>query len=102
MAGPDYVSGSTSQPFEIEKIEIKDAVVHLFDGPTINLLLETLDTAPDFVAYLKGREAALRGAGTYKFVERDLLGAALIGWDHDPLGRPSVPPLELGRARHLG
>jgi hypothetical protein len=89
-----YVSGNTSKPFEIGKIEIKDAIVHLFDGPTINLLLERLDTAPDFIAYLKGREAALRKAGTYEFVERDLLGAALIGWDHDPRGRPSVPPLD--------
>jgi hypothetical protein len=89
-----YVDGNTSKPFEIGKIEIKDAIVHLFDGPTINLLLETLDTAPDLIAYLRGREAALRTAGTYEFVERDLLGAALIGWDHDPLGRPSVPPLD--------
>lgn len=90
-----YVDGSTtSKPFEIGKIEIKDAIVHLFDGPTINLLLETLDTAPDFIAYIKGREVALRGASNYEFVERDLLGAALIGCDHDPLGRPSVPPLD--------
>jgi hypothetical protein len=56
-----YVGESTGKPFEIEKIEIKDAIVHLFDGPTINLMLDTLDTAPDFIAYLTGREAALRG-----------------------------------------
>jgi hypothetical protein len=89
-----YVGGNTNKPFEIGKIEIKDTIVHLFDGPTINLLLETLDTAPDFIAYLRGREVALRKASTYEFLERDLLGAALIGWDHDPLGRPSVPPLD--------
>jgi hypothetical protein len=89
-----YVDRNTSKPFEIGKIEINGVIVHVFDGPTINLLLETLDTAPDFIAYLTGREAALRKAGTYEFVERDLLAAALIGWDHDPLGRPSVPPLE--------
>lgn len=89
-----YVGGNTGQPFEVEKIEVNDTIVHLFDGPTIDLLLEMLDTAPDFIAYLKGREAALRAADTYEFVERDLLAAALIGWDDDPLGLPSVPPLD--------
>lgn len=89
-----YVGGEAGKPFEVGKIEIKGTIVHLFDGPTINLLLETLDTAPDFIAYLKGREAALQAAGAYEFVERDLLGAAAIGWDHDPLGKPSVPPLQ--------
>ena len=91
--GLRYVGGEASKPFEIGKIEIKGKIVHLFDGPTIDLLLETLDTAPDFIAYLAGREAALRAGDTYDFVERDLLGAAVIGWDNDPLGRPSVPPL---------
>ena len=92
--GLTHVGGRAIKPFEIGKIEIKDAIVHLFDGPTINLLLETLDTASDFIAYLAGREIALRTADTYEFAEQDLLGAALIGWDCDPYGRPSVPPLD--------
>lgn len=91
--GLTYVGEATERPFQIGRLDVKDAIVHLFDGPTINLLLETLDTAPDFIAYLKGRETALRAADKYEFVERDLLAAAVIGWDEDRHGLPSVPPL---------
>lgn len=93
--GFTYVPAASGEPFEIGPLEIKGGgIVHLFDGPTIDLLLATLDTAPDFIAYLKGREAALRGGGDYRFAERDLLAAAMIGWEDNMNGRPSVPPLE--------
>lgn len=92
--GLTCVPVADGRPFHIGKIERKGAIVHVFDGPTINLLLETLDTAPDFLAYLKGREARLREGGDYGFVEKDLLAAAMIGWDDDALGLPSLPPLD--------
>jgi hypothetical protein len=92
--GLTYVPDAQGRPFHVGKIERKGAIIHAFDGPTINLLLETLDTAPDFLAYLKGREAALREGGDYEFLEMDLLAAAMIGWDDDTRGLPSVPPLE--------
>ena len=89
-----YVSGETHEPFKICKLIVQDRIVHVFDGPTINLLLKELDTVSDFVSYLKGREAALLAADNYAFAEKDLLGAALIGCETDPLGLPSVPPLD--------
>ena len=89
-----YVPDAQRRPFHVGKIERRGAIVHIFDGPTINLLLETLDTAPDFLAYLKGREAGLREGGDYQFIERDLLAASMIRWDDDSRGLPSVPPLE--------
>jgi hypothetical protein len=91
--GLTYASDPSGKPFEIGPLEISGNVVHLFDGPTIDLLLEQIDTAPDFLAYLKGRARRLAEAEDYRFVERDLLSAALIGWDEEPPGLPSVPPL---------
>jgi len=90
--GLTYVAPATVRPFEIGPLTIGETVVHVFDGPTIDLLLRTLDTAPDFIAYLRGRAERLRAATRYRFAEPDLLAAALVGWDHDPLGRPSVSP----------
>lgn len=90
-----YVGHETDEPFTIGPIREGDHVVHLFDGPTIDLLLDNLDTAPDFIAYLKGREAALSSTDNYAFEEKDLLAAALIGWEGNPKLLPLVPPLEL-------
>jgi hypothetical protein len=91
--GLTYASAALGKPFEIGPLEISGNVVHLFDGPTIDLLLQQIDTAPDFLAYLKGRARRLTEAEEYHFAEKDLLSAALIGWDEEPPGLPSVPPL---------
>jgi hypothetical protein len=89
-----YVHSDCPSSFQIDRIQIGGVIVHVFDGPTINLLLTTLDTVSDFIAYLKGRAARMLEADKYQFMERDLLGAALIGWDPEPTGLPSLPPLE--------
>lgn len=89
-----YRLDAVDEPFVIGPLEIAGQVVHVFDGPTIDLLLEQLDTAPDFLAYLKGRARRLQEAEWYEFVEKNLLAAALIGWDDEPPGLPSVPPLD--------
>jgi hypothetical protein len=57
-------------------------------------LLEQIDTAPDFIAYLTGRAARLVEAKDYDFSECDLIGAALIGWEAKSTRPPSVPPLD--------
>lgn len=92
--GLRYVAKAQDEPFRIARLELEGQQVHVFDGPTIDLLLEQLDTAPDFIAYLTGRAARLAESEDYDFSERDLLGAALIGWDSVPMRLPSVPPLE--------
>lgn len=92
--GLRYVATAHGEPFRIGKVEVGGQQVHVFDGPTIDLLLQQLDTAPDFIAYLTGRAARLTEARDYDFNERDLLGAALIGWERGPTRLPSVPPLE--------
>lgn len=92
--GLTYNSQASPKPFEIGPLEIAGQVVHVFDGPAIDLLLEHLDTAPDFLAYLKGRARRLAQADEHCFAEEDLLAGALIGWEEEPPGLPSVPPLE--------
>lgn len=92
--GLTYTSRASGTPFEIEPLEVAAQRVHIFDGPTIDLLLAHLNTAPDFLAYLKGRARRIVEAEEYRFAERDLLAAALIGWEEEPPGMPSAPPLE--------
>lgn len=91
--GLRYVS-DPSAPLEVGPIAVGDTVVHVFDGPTIDLLLQTLDTAPDFLAYLKGRAHQLKSSDDYDFAEADLLGASMTNWDLETGILPSVPKLE--------
>ena len=67
------VGTTDDNPFEIEPIRIGSKTVHVFDGEAIDLLLEQLDTAPDFIAYLTGRAEALDTTQPYCFgrPERD-------------------------------
>jgi hypothetical protein len=74
------VSGPSSRPFEVEPIKIGDLSVHIFDGEAIDLILQQLDTAPDFLAYLEGRAQALGTSGSYGFTEQDLLAASISNW----------------------
>jgi hypothetical protein len=89
-----YVPDDNGRPFHIGPLAVAGQPVHIFDGPTIDLLLRELDTAPDFIAYLTAREARIREGGDYDFFERDLLGAAQIGWDPGSTRLPTLPPLE--------
>lgn len=94
--GLRYTEPADSRPFQIGRLSVgvDGQQVHVFDGPTIDLLLEQLDTAPDFIAYLTSRAAQLAKAETYDFSERDILGAALTGQETGPTRLPNVPPLE--------
>jgi hypothetical protein len=49
------VSEVSGVPFEVKPIQIGELPVHVLDGQSIDLLLNQLDTAPDFLAYLAGR-----------------------------------------------
>lgn len=80
-------------PFEIERVEAGGRPVHVFDGEAIDLLLAELNTAPDFIAYLSGRAAALSTPDLYGFVEKDLLAASIANWSAGEGLSPHVPPL---------
>ena len=47
-------------PFLIGDLDRKKSFVHVLDDTTLGILLRTLDTAPDFVGYLKKKEELFR------------------------------------------
>lgn len=85
------VSGSTGRPFEVEPLTVGGLPVHVFDGATIDLLLQQLDTAPDFIAYLEGRARGFASAGPYRFKDEDLLAASIENWASGSGLSPEVP-----------
>lgn len=50
-----------AEPFTIGKIDPSKGFTHVFDDTTLNILLNTLDTISDFVAYLEKKEKFLSG-----------------------------------------
>jgi hypothetical protein len=50
-----------ARPFTIGKIEQSKDYIHVFDDTTLDILLTTLDTISDFVAYLEKKERFLTG-----------------------------------------
>lgn len=75
-----YDDGVAAAPFTVGPISVRGQFVHLFDGDAIDLLLDRLDTAPDFITYLTSRAAALGGGTGFRFREADLLAHSTINW----------------------
>lgn len=70
-------------PFLIGLPEPNKQFVHVFDEVSIELLMSELDTAIDFIDYLKAREALLgsHGMNVSAFGEEDLMAAYLSNMD---------------------
>lgn len=92
--GLTCVSTDTSTPFEVGPLMVNGLPIHLFDGTAIDLLLQALDTAPDFLAYLTGRASRLGSTTSYRFAEEDLLAGAILNWGAGSGLSPAVPPLD--------
>lgn len=71
-------------PFTLGIPEAQKNFVHVFDETTIELLLRELDTAADFIAYLRKRESLLSVPGRTVLAqgEEDLLAAYLRTMDY--------------------
>lgn len=89
----------TDQPFVIGLPDPGKHFVHVFDEVAIDLVLSELDTAADFLDYLRKREALLdrRGSSVVAEGEESLLAAFLQTVDdneqHDFLGLAPGEPL---------
>ena len=72
-------------PFVIGLPDPEKHFVHVFDEVSIDLLLSELDTAADFLDYLKKREALLGRRGTHvtAYGEEELMAAYLRTMDAD-------------------
>jgi hypothetical protein len=75
----DAVNNSvTNSPFAIGQIDPTKGAVHVFDDTTLEVVLQTLDTVVDFVAYLTKKEAFLsRVPSLYAAGEEELLAEYL-------------------------
>ncbi|MDN7454233.1 hypothetical protein [Burkholderia cenocepacia] len=73
----------SNAPFSVGIPEPEKAFVHVFDEVSIELLLTELDTAADFLNYLKKREALLGRRGTHVLSsgEEELLATYLRTMD---------------------
>jgi hypothetical protein len=73
------------RPFLVGLPEPEKHFVHVFDEVSIELVMSELDTAADFLDYLKEREALLGRRGTHisAFGEEDLLAAYLLTMNLD-------------------
>jgi hypothetical protein len=90
-----HVPHSGTGPFRLGKLMAAGQIVHVFDGPTIDLLLKTYNTAPDFIAYLRCRSDRLLESNNYEFSEKDLIAASQMETDAQNAVLPTLPPLEI-------
>ena len=84
LTGDDHVRTSTDGgvPFAVGKVSSKQPFVHVLDDMSLPLLLENLDTAPDFINYLT-KKARFIGSGRLALAagEEALLGQYPAPWD---------------------
>jgi len=80
-------SSKGGRPFFVGQLDPARGYVHVLDDVSLLVLLTTLDTAPDFVRYLRRKEAFVASGLAYATGEEDLLAFYLknIGPDggHD-------------------
>jgi len=72
IAGDQHLA----EPFTIGRVDVR-GYVHVFDDTTLDVLLKTLDTISDFVAYLRKKEAFLSGRLVRAAGEEELLALYL-------------------------
>lgn len=70
------------EPFHLGSVGESGAFFHIFDEVALDVIMQTLDTAPDFLGYLKKREAFFRsGPEIVAAGEEELLGLYLMNFD---------------------
>ncbi len=60
--------------FMIPDLDSHKTFVHVLDDTTLDIVLKTLDTAPDFIKYLNAKERLMRAGPFFAAGEEELLG----------------------------
>jgi hypothetical protein len=55
------VEGTEFLPFTVGRIDPQKGFVHVFDDTSLDAVMRTLDTAPDFIAYLNKKASLIEG-----------------------------------------
>jgi len=75
---------TVEQPFMVGQVDPAKGFVHIFDDTTLDIVLGTLDTVSDFVAYLRKKEAFVSSDRfLYAAGEEELLAAYLTKLNDD-------------------
>ncbi|WP_432239570.1 hypothetical protein [Herbaspirillum robiniae] len=92
--------GHEERPFTIGQPLPEKHFVHVFDEVSIELVMQELDTASDFVEYLRKREALLGSKMSDVLApgEEELLAAYLINMNEDESEHVFLPPIDVDEA----
>lgn len=89
----DSLTDATSMPFVIGDIDKTKTFVHVLNDSSLDIVLDTLDTIPDFVNYLEKKEKRFRAPQLITAAgEEDLLAFYLQ--QTNSMGEPSFSILE--------
>lgn len=76
------IGDTDKEPFTVGDLDPSRGFVHILDDTTLEILLTTLDTVGDFVAYLREKESWVRGGHLLSAAgEEELLALYLMGGD---------------------
>ncbi len=76
IVGPEHFNTSEPDylPFKVGQIDLARGYVHIFDDTSLDIVMKTLDTTPDFVSYLAKKEALVaEKKAVFATGEEDLL-----------------------------
>jgi hypothetical protein len=79
-SGLVYSDEADPKPFQVGPQFVDNHFVHVFDGETLDLLVDHLSTGPDLISYLTSRAALLSKRPGITFKEADLLAIATFNW----------------------
>jgi hypothetical protein len=99
LVGDDHVKPAAEGgvPFALGRVDAAKGFVHVLDDASLDLLLQTLDTAPDLIAYLRRKEELIQsGRLAIAAGEEALLGMYLS--DVDDAGNHIFPLPDDGAA----
>jgi len=78
----DFGVEGDAAPMRIGRVaEAPGGLLHIFDESSLTTLFEELDTAPDFIGYLRAKEA-LAEAGAWRGAESELDVLAIYLWNN--------------------
>jgi hypothetical protein len=92
MVTSEVIGGSRNDPaayplFTVRQVDPSRGLIHVLDDTTLSILLETLDTVRDLVAYLERKEhlftsgRVVRAAGEEQLLAYYLQDVGLDGWN---------------------
>jgi hypothetical protein len=76
-----YADSDKVLPFTIGDIDTNKGFVHVFDERTLSIVMQTLDTASDFIQYLACKERFFREKEIIAVAEEDILATYLSNID---------------------